>query len=63
MNDEQNCFTCRFRFKQLAPDSWGNHPWRCAAKGGYRLAHGQDKPCPQKLWEPKTERKAANANS
>ena len=53
----KNCFTCKFRFRQLAPDSWGNRPYRCSEKGGLRLTWGQDKPCPQNLWQPKEERR------
>lgn len=52
MTEQRNCFTCRHRYKALAPDNNGGYPWRCAAKGGYRLAWGQDKECPQGLWEP-----------
>lgn len=56
----RSCFNCRFRFRQLAPDGWGNRPWRRAAKGGYRLAWGQDTGC--ELWEAKQQRKMAHCS-
>ena len=58
MSTQRNCFNCKHRYKALAPDNNGGYPWRCAAKGGYRLAWGQDKECPQGLWEAKIERSA-----
>lgn len=49
----RSCFTCKYRYQQLAPDGWGNRPYRCSAKGGYRLAWGQDGGC--ELWEEKNQ--------
>jgi hypothetical protein len=58
----RSCFTCRFRYRPLNYDQWGNRPWRCSAKGGYRLAWGQDIGC--ELWEEKVKRGAgANAKN
>jgi len=61
--EPRNCFTCRFRYKSLRPDEWGGYPWRCSAKGGIKIGSGQDRECPQNLWEPKTERKSTDANN
>ena len=54
----RNCFTCRFRYRSLRPDEWGGYPWRCSAKGGIKIGSGQDRECPQNLWEPKKEKRA-----
>ena len=59
---QKTCFNCRFRYRQLAPDGWGNRPYRCSEKGGFRLAWGQDKGCD--LWQEKRKYEAtANTES
>jgi hypothetical protein len=44
---DKSCFTCRYRYRVLVPDSWGNRPYKCSQHNTH-LTWGQDKGC--SLW-------------
>jgi len=56
MSNTESCAILRNCF--IRPDEWGGYPWRCSAKGGIKIGSGQDRECPQNLWEPKKEKRA-----